>query len=590
MSSLYIPLGILVWVSPFIAGLFYEWSFCLASLYLLIVLIWSQAKNRKLIIRSKWLFFSTIMLTVMLAASPLWAVDRGMSLLGVFRFLPLLLFVVGADQLTRGEKERILQKLPLCGVLMVILSMTGYGARLLPGSAAADLLKEFFLVNDRLAGFFQYPNTFALFLLLCLAVMLFDSRAEAEEAERGTDFLRLAELVLLSAGIILSGSRSVFVLWLLVLAAGLVKNSGQVLGRRYILAAGVIIIAVLILVFVSGNRSNLGRFLTISLRSSTFLGRLLYDRDALSVLWKHPLGLGYLGYYYSEGAFQTGVYSVRHVHNDLLQLILDAGFVSAALCLAALFITLKKKWSSGEKGRCIIILLCVIHSLFDFDLQFLAVDFLLLLCMAEEDAHSPEDGGRRKKPDIVLKRNPAFMSVFILLAGASLYFLAATALYAMRQPKAACTLYPAYTEALKDGLVNAGTVEEMDSLADRILKQNPDHPLANSAKARVKYSQGNFEEMIRYKERAISYAKYDLKEYLDYFDMLATGCRLYEEAGDTQSALYCLERIKKIPEMLDEVKRNTSWLGWQIRDLPELDLPEEYQKMLQEAEYKYSLL
>ena len=75
--------------------------------------------------------------------------------------------------------------------------------------------------------------------------------------------------------------------------------------------------AALLFVAITGNQDTIGRFLTISLESSTLMGRLLYYRDVLPVILKHPFGLGYMGYYYAQGGFQTGVYATKFVHNEL---------------------------------------------------------------------------------------------------------------------------------------------------------------------------------------------------------------------------------------------------------------------------------
>ena len=104
--------------------------------------------------------------------------------------------------------------------------------------------------------------------------------------------------------------------------------------------------------------------------------------------------------------------------------------------------------------------------------------------------------------------------------------------------------------------------------------------IANSAKARVCYARGDFTGMILYKERAIAYARYSLEEYLDYFNMLQIGFYLYNQSGDTASAEFCRQKLLSIPGMLSEVEAGTSTLAWQIRDKPNLTLPEEYVEFL----------
>ena len=78
----------------------------------------------------------------------------------------------------------------------------------------------------------------------------------------------------------------------------------------------------------------------LSLNESTFIGRIIYFKYGLRLIAKNPFGLGYLGFYYTEQFNQTAVYSVRYIHNELLQLLLDIGWLPAAFFAAALIAAL----------------------------------------------------------------------------------------------------------------------------------------------------------------------------------------------------------------------------------------------------------
>ena len=157
----------------------------------------------------------------------------------------------------------------------------------------------------------------------------------------------------------------------------------------------------------------------------------------------------------------------------------------------------------------------------------------------------------------------------------------ASGLYRTGNLKAAVTVYPGCTGAWLGMLSKAEDTEEMGELADKILFWNQSVSLAHSAKARLAYAEGDFEAMIEYKRKAIALARYELEEYLDYFDMLYTGIRLYAEAGDENSALYCRKKLLEIPDMLKEVLEGTDALAFRIHDKPELELPEEYKKAVE---------
>ena len=133
-------------------------------------------------------------------------------------------------------------------------------------------------------------------------------------------------------------------------------------------------------------------------------------------------------------------------------------------------------------------------------------------------------------------------------------------------------------------LTESESVEDMEKISDQILVMNPTNSLAVNAKGRVSYSKGNFGDMIRYKLQALEYYRYNLSEYLDYFNMLYVGYQLYIENNDMDSAQICVDHILEIPDMLEEVSKETDPIAYNIDDKPELELPEEYQMILQTLE------
>ena len=128
--------------------------------------------------------------------SCLWAVDSGMALMGVVKFLPLLLFYVLVSGLT-DEREKMIASLPMLGCLMTAFSFV---------MMQFEVFEQWVSVAGRLSGFFQYPNTYALFMLICLILVMwrFDYKK--------IDWLDIVYGVAAVFGIIMSGSRTVFVL------------------------------------------------------------------------------------------------------------------------------------------------------------------------------------------------------------------------------------------------------------------------------------------------------------------------------------------------------------------------------------------
>lgn len=531
----------------FLCGLFYEYLACLCSVLLIASLLVDYRKNGFLLLPKTDSFYLSCFIAGMYGVSAFWAVDSGMALLGFFKFLPLPLFLLAAAQYPSETRQTWLAQLPATGVCMtVICALT----RILPGSP--------FFVNGRLAGCFLYPNTFALFLLLGVIILVSGVR---------WDKATLLQLAVLLAGIGLSGSRTVFVLLLITVGAALLRKE-----RSTRLIVGSMLAALLLIslgyVLIFNDFSALGRVLTLSLQSSTLQGRLLYWQDALPVILRHPFGLGYMGYAFLQGAFQTGVYSVTYVHNDWLQLALDVGWLPAILLIAELIRAVFSR-QNDLTGR-LMLTAIALHSIMDFDLQFPAIWFVLLLALDRAEHQSER----------IIRRSPVLPGAMLLAA--CLFFGTVSALYYGGAHDACVRLYPAHTQAQLARIQRAETIEEAAAIADGILPRNDSAALAWSAKARAAFYAGDMIRVIEYKERAIALARYSLEEYLDYFQMLHTGYQLYLQQGDRTSAEVCRQKLLSIPRQMEAVLQGTSPRGWRIQDQPELALPEEYQRILAE--------
>ncbi|MBR6835055.1 MAG: O-antigen ligase family protein [Oscillospiraceae bacterium] len=531
------PLQILIAVIPFFTGIFHEWQSAILALALLGILIFEALKNKKLEIDYGLPLLFAALVVGLHALSGIWAVDKGMVWLGVVKFLPLPLFVLAASR-----KEDLLRFVPLSGAVMTIVSIC---------LSPIEALKGHITVSGRLGGFFEYPNAFAMFLLACLILVLFKEKINL------TDWIFA---VIYLAGIALSGSRTVFALTALTAIVFIitVKDKKIKLISIAVLAAG----AVLAGFYVSRKLSSLSNM-------STFYGRFLYFADALPVILKHPLGLGYYGYYYSQGSFQTGVYSVIHIHNDLLQIFLDIGWAPAIL---AIVMVVKAFYKADFRNKVLLAML-TLHLLFDFDMQFISMAVLYLTVVINSSKTKTKELPSNKVLIPLAVATPV-IAVFSLIFGMASFF------NYTRNYEQAVKFYPNYTEVQKSLLFTSQSNEEMNAIADKLIKNNPNLSIANDAKARVAFSNGDIVSMMTYKETAIKNNKYDLSEYLDYIDMLSYAISLYAGSGDMDSAEYCMDRCIRLEADLRAVEAGTSDLGWKIDDKPDLTLPAEYSEYI----------
>ena len=537
-------LRILFWTAPFFAGLYYEGLCAIYSVALLLWLVLYGRKNPITYRRNA----STAAVVALLAGyiiTPLWAADHGLSLWGIAKILPLALFSVCLMQCSIQQRNTLLRDLPVLGSIMVLTSCI---LRYIPA------LTDFFIINGRLGGFFQYPNTFASFLLMGMVVVFFDMQKRLP--------VRIVEILVLAFGFIQTGSRAAVLIAVpvLLVCALCQKNKKP---TALLLGSLALSIAVGILTAKAGNSSATDHLTEMSANASTFLGRLLYWRDALPVCLKHPFGLGYLGYYFMQGSFQSGVYSVRWVHNDLLQILLDVGWIPTVLCVVAAWKAIRCKCHSAMQKM--VLVACLAHALCDFDLEYIFMFMIVLLTLDWESGRA-----------VALKTPGVGVGVAVLLTAFSVWVGATSALTVLHQDTAAVRIYPWNTFSQMRLLTEDTDANMLVERSARIIRQNRYSAVAWNAQALVAWQRGDISEMVYAKRKAISCNKYDIAEYTDYIDKLLDGADRYERAGQHENAQLCIEEAKKVPQYLSDTQGETSALAWKIADVPQLELPQEY--------------
>ena len=485
--------------------------------------------------------------------SCLWAGDSGMALMGVVKFLPLLLFYVLVSGLT-DEREKMIASLPMLGCLMTAFSFV---------MMQFEVFEQWVSVAGRLSGFFQYPNTYALFMLICLILVMwrFDYKK--------IDWLDIVYGVAAVFGIIMSGSRTVFVLTAVaVIWVFAAKSSGKKVIIS-VLAAGAVV--AVILAVAAGSAGILERFTNISFGASTFLGRILYVQDALPLILKHPFGLGYYGYYFIQQSVQTGVYTVVNAHNELIQILLDAGVIPAVFMGAAVLRSVFTKRTQSRNR--IVLSIMILHSLFDYDFQFLAMGFVLILFLDMRN--------------IKTQKVPVLTGTVVGLTGAAAAALSimcgvSDVCYTSGNYKAAEKVYSGNTMAQLALLTKADKAEEMKAIAEKVIVDNQSVSLPYSALAQAAFADGDVEQFTEYKLKAIELAPYQYEEYENYLEVLVYCNDLYHQMGDKDGVRFCVEKAEEIPKMLEQVKENTSALGWKIVDRPQVTLSHENLEIIED--------
>lgn len=528
-------------LSVIFAGLFHDYTACISSIVLSVFICIYCIKNKSLNIYINPISIAAAVIVFFYGISVIWALDRGMAPFGFVKNLPLLLFLVMLMQSKESAAE-IKFCLPYFSAFITVVTSV---------LAQIPMLKRFFSVDGRLSGTFQYPNTFALLLLVSLIIAL------TKEKVKIPDIVCSAVLLF---GILYSGSRIVFVFTLLsALALIFIAKDKKI---KLILPIGSVLAlaGVGLYVLISGGAGIFERFLTPFTQSSTLNGRILYTLDMLPVVLRHPFGMGYMGYFYFQQSVQTGVYSVMYVHNELLQFMLDIGWIPSLLFYGAVVrVILKKHTPSYER---LILGVILLHSLLDFDFQFLSVMFLVIIFC---DFQSGKNITLKNVKSIVL------CSVLSVI---SLYFGIVSILYYANRSEQCHALYPFHTQNEVSRLIIASDVRQTEKISSDIVSRNKYVAVAYDALAKISYSKGDFSKVIEYKNRIFEIAPFDSEQYAEYCTMLMQGISLYNQAGDKSSAQVCRKELVAAREKLNSLNDRLSFFAKRIDEQPTTVLPD----------------
>ncbi len=530
-------------------GLFYEYAGCIAGAMsgFLFCAIASSGKKLRFYVNADSILFCLWILSY--GTVSFYAIDRGMAFLGFLKMLSVLFFAGLVMQMEEGQRQFLRKLIPLSGCLMVVLGLAGH---IIPP------LYVFFFRSGRLGGFFQYANVFALFCLLGIII-------GAEEENHYRYYVQTGLLVL---GIGLSGSRTVF---LLSVAVFVLLGAKEKRRRLPFLAAAALLTGGMgIYVILSGDVENVGRIYS-SFVSSSALRRILYLKDGLRLAAGHPFGLGYLGYYFIQSSVQTGVYSARFVHSDLLQAALDVGILPC-LFLTAVFVRsiLSKRQSFYEK---LLIGALGLHCTVDFDLEFTVILFVLALFL--DFRHGKEVCVSKKSSRILCGTCSLCIGAAMLYCGISMAFYTL-----MKDPGTAIRMLPIYSEAQIAVLQNEEDMAAARELAEVLAERDPYIPAAHDILALAAYEEGDYLTMAREKEKSVDLQKYNRKAYNRYVMLLSRGIEEAYAQGDSETLWELFIHVSKVPEKIEKVQKGTDPLAYRIRKRPKLKLRKDVEEYI----------
>lgn len=532
------------------AGGYYEWINAIGGIFLSVWFLYLSRKNKAEISMETYLIVPFLLL-FFYALSSLYAVDSGMAWTGVVKKIVPFLFALCLLFSPRESRKKLLFLLPEIACFLTAFSLL---LSLIPA------LHPYIFMAGRYAGTFGYANTYALFLFLALLLLI-----SREKSTCVSELVKKISMGLfLIAGLFLTGSRYT---WLLCFVILIVYALHEKASRKWMTGIlSILAVSTVLAGTIFRHTEAMGRFFTTNL--SSLYGRFLYWQDALTLIRKHPFGMGYLGYFYKQTEIQTGVYTVRYVHNDLLQWVLDIGLIPVLILLFFLVrALLNQKRKFFEK---LLLVTILIHSLLEFDFEHTAIMCLFVLILScSNDEFSPRN--------TLSLRSPGLLSVPVFLGLFCLYFSIPLSLYAAENTKSAAAIYPYYTDALTTNLSLEEDADTAKELAHRILKQNDTVSLAYDALAEVAFLKNDFSAMTRNKESAIRYNKFDKNEYISYLSMLN------EMLTTDEFHTAALAKMKNVLSLIETNKNSVSPLGKKIDDKVDIDLPAEVVKEISEG-------
>jgi len=532
---------VILLLSIFCVGGFNEHISCLLSCVATIYFLVKILSRKQMKFHTDLFSIAIAVLCLFYGLTCFWAIDSGMAFIGFLKFMPIFLYMVILWQEEKGSE--ILDILPYIAAGLVVISATG---------AQISFLKAFFVVAGRFAGFFQYPNTFALFLLLCELLILQRGRWKV------VDYVVVGVLI---AGLLYTGSRTVFILFIISNIVMIFVIASKKMRITLLAFMAFSMVAVLLVMYLFKDNAIINRYLNMDFGASTFIGRILYVVDALPLLLKYPFGMGYMGYYYIQNSIQTGVYNVTYVHNDFLQIFLDIGWIPGILFLVAVATFFFKKTVS--RPRKIIVGTFCLHTLFDFNLQFVAM-FLFLITLMNVDTDKVR----------VLEIKKWMKAVPIVIFTLNVYMASALLFAHYEHREIANALYPYNTRNTLHMMEAESDLEEANRIADRIIRQNHIYFAPYSIKAKYAYSIGDFVEVIRNKNEVFLRYPFKYTEYKEYCVMLINGVALYERQGDESSIKIINQEILSAYDKLESNKTRLSELGRRIEEQPTLEFSE----------------
>jgi hypothetical protein len=552
LSRFFNPLTTVIAIAFISGGCFSLWSASLTALFIFMLLIFLLWQREKLFLPLSLPLFVIGAVVIAYGLAVFYAVDKAMAFLGFVKITTVAGFLLLSCQIEQeSDRKAAWGAVAILGGFSVAVCLGGVLFSYITGAS-------YFFLDNRLGGFLAYANTHALWLLLGLVIIVF------QEKLRRRHYLLFA---LNLSGICLSISRSIALIALITLALLFVLRPAA---RRLILTMTISGMALGAAVFLlRGMQGDFPRLLETPGQAGEWLSRLIYYQDGLRQIAARPFGWGYLGYWYSQPAFQSACYDARFIHNSILQYALDIGVIPALMILGlGLMLIFSRQTPLMEK---IILTLICGHSFIDMDLEFSVLLFIICLTIRPAAKFTAKPDTSPAALKIIKPATPTIILVLLAL----LHVYCGLINYAADKGPAnlALMLYPRHTEVLEQQMMSATTLEEAVPYALRLAQSHEYAFTALDTLARDLYRRGDIQQAAALKLRSIAINRFFAQDYVELLHICNSGYELATSAGDTDDAEYYRQLIISIPLMMEKASLSLHKDAYRLKQKPDLQLP-----------------
>ncbi|MBW5445633.1 hypothetical protein GE107_06090 [Cohnella sp. CFH 77786] len=364
---MYIFLSFYFWIGALWQGYFADMAYLTSNLVLFAGLLVLIGRKRELV-------FSRIHLFVFLIIGGYWvsvfySVDVEQAVLEASRVSGLIPLVLLIGMLPDDRLQRLYRSWPWIGAALTVAGIL------------LDMER-----NGRLESTIEYANALAIFLLVNIGICLVSYLQERRAALMGL-------MAVNAVGLLLTFSRSVWVLWLAMMIAAVIWFP-ELRKRAAWLPVGIVHVCSLILALLLKGDAFFfwQRVSSIQSKTSEFQIRLVYWKDSLDMIRDYWLGgTGGGGWNVLVPLYRSQDYFVRYVHNHYVQIALDIGIFGLLSFVAWIGVICwlgvkrlrqaKNEARLWGKGSLFLVMVIILHAGFDFDLTFPFL-FAILACLA----------------------------------------------------------------------------------------------------------------------------------------------------------------------------------------------------------------